>query len=434
MKRRKSNPVEQQKNMLKTAEEAIIQETISSYRSYYNPSLTRLLKLSGFDTVEWEGDGVVMKDVRGKEYLDFLGGYGVFVAGHRHPRIVQAVREQLDRLPLSCKVFFSEPLGKLVKKLAEVTPGALQYSFICNSGTEAVEGALKLARFSTGRPQIISAINAFHGKTLGSLSVSGREVYKTPFEPLLPEMAHVPFGDLEALGQAVSDRTAAVILEPIQGEGGVIIPPSGYLRGVRDLCTKSCALFIADEVQTGLGRTGEMFAVNHEQVTPDILLLAKGLGGGVMPIGAFVGTPAVWEAFAPNPLIHTSTFGGNPLACAAALATLQVIEEERLVERAKARGAFLFNQLQRVREAFPSLVREVRGKGLMVGVEMKEEKFGGAIFPEMIRRGVIVAYTLNQPKVIRFEPPLIISEEQILRGVDAFKGALEKAGKMFHAL
>lgn len=408
----------------------LINDVMAAYRDYYNPALTRLMKLSGFNTVEWEASGAVVKDVKGKEYLDFLGGYGVLACGHRHPKIVAKVKEQLDKMPMSSKVFFNAPLAELAKRLAQITPGNLQYSFFCNSGTETVEGAIKIARLATKRCTIVAANNAFHGKTMGSLSASGRDLYKSPFEPLVPEFQHVPFGDIQALAQVVNNETAAVILEPIQGEGGIIIPPDDYFQKVALLCKDKGSLLIADEVQTGLGRTGKLFAIEHWDVVPDILLLAKALGGGVMPIGAIIGTPKVWEALLPNPLIHTSTFGGNQLACVAALAALRVIEEEKLPDRAQKLGNYFINKLLEMQSRCPEVIKEVRGKGLLIGVELTFEKFGGVIFSEMIKRGVIVAYTLNQPRVIRFEPPLVVEQTQIEKCLSAFEESLNKAWSM----
>jgi len=314
-------------------------------------------------------------------------------------------------MSLSSRVLFSKQLGELSEKLAMITPGTLKYSFICNSGTEAVEGAIKLARLYTGRSEIVAAEGAFHGKTLGALSVSGREIYKRPFRPLVPKIRHVPFGDLDALKEEVNRGTAAVILEPIQGEGGIIIPPENYLKGAKEICSSQKVLLILDEIQTGFGRTGKFFACEHSGVVPDILLLGKALGGGVMPIGAFIATPVVWSAFVKKPLLHTSTFGGNPLACAAALAAIQVIEEEHLPRKAEEMGCYLLSKLQEVQKKYSGIIREIRGKGLMVGVELKKEGYGIAIFPEMLRRGVLTAFTLNNPKVIRFEPPLTICRE-----------------------
>jgi putrescine aminotransferase len=419
------------------AVEAFVEETAEKYRRYLNPSLSNLLKFMGFGTVPEFSRGVTLTDVAGEEWLDFLGGLGVFSLGHSHPKVVAAVREQLEQLPLTIPIFLNRRQAELAELLAEILPGRLQYSFFCSSGTEAVEGALKLARVYTGRSEIISAERAFHGKTMGSLSASGRDLYKRPFEPLLAGFHQVPFGDAAAMERAISEQTAAVILEPIQGEGGVMVPPDDYLPRVAALCRERGALFIADEVQTGFGRTGKLFAVQHYDVEPDIMCLAKAIGGGVVPLGAFCGTPEVWEPFGPSPWLHTSTFGspgGNPLACAAGLAAIQVIREERLPERAAELGEYFLERLQAVQREFPAVIREVRGKGLLIGLEFFEEDIAGLTIAGMARRHVIVAYYLSNPCVFRFEPPLIVTREQIDRAAGCFRESLADALSMLEGV
>lgn len=401
-----------------------VEETIEKYRRYVNPGLANLMDFVGFHAVEWRGKGAYVYDTAGTEYLDCLGGYGVFALGHAHPAVVRAVQEQAGRLPLSSRVLFNRPLADLAETLAAITPGALQYSFFCNSGTEAVEGAVKLARLATGKTQIIGAEGGFHGKTFGSMSASGREVYRAPFAPLVPDFLHVPYGDARAMADAVTERTAAVIVEPIQGENGVIVPPDDYLPAVRRACTERGALLILDEVQTGLGRTGALFACQHWQVTPDVMTLAKALGGGVMPIGAFIATPEIWRVFEPNPLLHSSTFGGNELACAAALAAIEVIRAEELPARAAALGAELLAALQSISEKYPGTITEVRGKGLLIGVEFADRDMAALVIAGLARQRVLAAYTLNNPCVLRFEPPLIITREQCDRLVAAFDSAV----------
>lgn len=406
-------------------------ETEKKYKQFVNPSLSRLLKFGGFGTSETHSEGVFVFGADGEKYFDCAGGYGTFILGHRHPAIINAVRQQLDSIPLSAKVFFNRVMADLAEELAFITPGKLKYTFFCNSGAEAVESALKIARLATGKSKIIATENAFHGKTMGALSVSGRDIYKKGFAPLLPDIFHVPYNDIESINNAVDNNTAAVILEPIQGEGGIVVPSAEYLPAVKEICRKRDALFIADEVQTGMGRTGKMFAVEHWGVEPDLICLAKGLGGGVMPIGALIGTPDVWHCFDENPMIHTSTFGGGELACRAGIETINVIKEYDLIENAKLMGDYLLSGLKLIGKDFPDIIKEVRGIGLMIGVELTEEKYGGSVISEMAKRKVIGVYTLNQPKVIRFEPPMIINSQHADLCCRVFKESTMKTRERF---
>jgi putrescine aminotransferase len=412
---------------------SLLDETYDNYRVYLNPPLARVMKLSG-SPVEVRASGVTIVDSEGKEYLDFAGGYGVFTLGHRHPRVVAAVRAQLDEMALSGRTMFNPLMGRLAKRLAEITPGDLRISFFANSGAEAVEGALKLARAATKRTRIVATHGAYHGKTLGALSVSGSEAFRAPFAPLLPDLVHVPFGDLPAL-EAVAGDAAAIIVEPVQGEGGVNVPPPSYLQGVRALCDRTGALFIADEVQTGLGRCGVSFGCDLAGVVPDVMTLAKGLSGGVMPIGAYIARADVWNAaYAHAPLLHTSTFGGNELACAAALAAIDVLLDDDLVSNARERGAQLLAGARAIAERYPAAIAEVRGAGLLVGVELTNEGYGGAIVPALLKRGVTAAWTLNQQRVIRLEPPLIVTAEQVDIALHAFDAAVATAVDRLGAL
>jgi len=405
-------------------------EILDKYARYVNPGLVRLYRFANVITAEWEAEGAIIRDIHGKEYLDFSGGPAVFALGHRHPKVVAAVKEQLDRMPMSVRAMPRAQEADLAELLAQITPGDLQYTFFANSGTEANEGALKLARLATGRPNIVGADGAFHGKTLGALSASGREKYKAPFRPLIPGFSHVPFGDLEAMQRAVTDETAAVILEPIQGEAGVIIPPDGYLRGVREICDRRGALLIFDEVQTGLGRTGKMFCCDHWAVVPDLLTTAKALGGGVIPIGAFTGRPHLWKALEQNPYLHSSTFGGNPLACAAGVATIRVLLEDRLPQRAAELGPYLMKGLHWLQSTHPTVLREVRGKGLLVGMEFTDPDLVLLITAAAMERGVIVFYSLNKPECFRIAPPLIITKAQIDRAVEVLDESISWAEAM----
>jgi putrescine aminotransferase len=412
--------------------DALRASVVSDYSEHLNPGLAKLMQFAGFG-VEVSAEGMYITDQDGRQYLDFLGGYGVFSLGHRHPDVLKAVVDQLQKQPLSSKTFFNPVQGALARRLAEVAPEGLQYTFFSNSGTEAVEAALKMARAATGRIGFVSTEGGYHGKTMGALSVTGREKYRKPYQPLVPGASFVPYGDLAAAEAAINETTAAFIVETVQGEGGVHVAPPGYLAGLRAACDRAGALLIADEVQTGLGRTGKWFGCDHEGVRPDLMTLAKALGGGVMPIGATMGTAAVWnKVFADNPLTHTSTFGGNPLACAAGLAVLDIMERDNLVERVATQGDRLQAAL---REAFKDqpLVAEVRGQGLLIGVEFAEDEVGELVIAQMMKRGVIAAYTLNNPRVIRMEPPFLVTDEQIEHAVSCLKESVAETADLISA-
>jgi putrescine aminotransferase len=413
--------------------QALADETYENYKQYVNPPLARVMKLSG-SPVEVRASGCTIWDQNDKAYLDFAGGYGVFTLGYNHPRVVEAVRAQLELIALSGKTMFNVMLGRAARRLAELAPGDLQISFWCNSGTEAIEGAIKLARAATGRAKIVGTTDAYHGKTLGALSVSGRETFQTPFRPLLADSLCVPYGDIAALEVALRDA-AAFVVEPVQGEGGVNVAPPGYLKAVREICDATGTLLVADEVQTGLGRCGYRFACNRDDVVPDVMTLAKGLSGGVVPVGAFIARPGVWNrAFGKAPLVHTSTFGGSELACAAALAALDVLEEEGLAQRARTRGAQLLLGAREIAAEFPAVVREARGLGLLVGVELTNEGYGGSVIPEMLKRGVTAAWTLNAQRVIRLEPPLIVRADEIDAALAALRAGVAAAYEKLGAL
>ena len=411
-----------------------VEETIEKYEKYLNPAVARLFRFMGLASVETKAEGWIITDSDGRKFIDCLGGYGMFCLGHRHPKVVEAVKGALDSIPMCGEILFNRPMADLAERLAEITPGNLQYSFFVNSGTEAVEGALKIARLATGRKKYIAAKNAFHGKTYGSLTATGRDLFRKPFEPLLQNFTHVEFGNIEALEAAIDTETAAFILEPIQGEGGIIVPPDGYLTAVRALCDKYGVLMIADEVQTGIGRTGKWFGVDHEGVTPDIMALAKALGGGIMPIGSFTATPEVWAGLIESPFLHTSTFGGNQMACVAGLATLKVIEEEDLLNRGASAGAYLKKGLEEVQKDYPLVIKDVRGRGMMIGIELTKEGAGGMLMSLMIDSNILVAYTLNNPKVIRMEPPLTMPIEVIDQVLTAFRNAIQQTNAVIEEL
>ena len=411
-----------------------VEETIAKYEKYINPAQAKLFRFMGLASVEGHAQGWTITDSEGREFIDCLGGYGMFALGHRHPKVVEAVEKELHAMPMCGKVLFNRPMGELAELLAEITPGDLQYSFFVNSGTEAVEGCLKVARLATKRSKFVAAENAFHGKTMGSLTATGRDLYREPFKPLLDCFTHVPYGDASALEAVVDEETAAVILEPIQGEGGIIVPPAGYLKEVKAICEAKGVLLIADEVQTGISRTGTWFGVEHDGVKPDLMACAKALGGGVMPLGAIIGTPAAWQGLIEAPFLHTSTFGGNQMACAAGVATIKAIKEEDLLRRSAETGAYFKAGLEQIQKEFPEVIAEVRGKGMMLGVELTREGAGGMLMSLMIDKSIIVAYTLNNPKVIRIEPPLIMPKEVVDYVLENFRSAVAMTASVIEDL
>ncbi|HEV7180844.1 MAG TPA: putrescine aminotransferase, partial [Candidatus Baltobacteraceae bacterium] len=384
--------------------------------------------------VEWSDAGPnSYRDVMGKEYLDCLGGFGIFNVGHRHPKVIAAVKAQLDRQPLHSQDLLDPLRAMLAKALALITPDGLDFSFFCNSGTETVEAALKLARaYNPAKQTIVAATKGFHGKSYGALSVSAKGEFRRPFGSMLPNIEHVPFNDLGALRRMmhtlamVGEDVGAVLLEPIQGEGGVNIPSDGYLPGVRTLCDEYGALLILDEVQTGMGRTGKMFCCDHYGVAPDLLCLAKAFGGGVIPAGAVIGTRAVFSKLFENPFLHTTTFGGNPLACAAALATINVLLEEHLPERAAQLGARMLEGLKEATRPYPEIIVDARGKGLLMALEFVDNASGFDFGKRLLDRGILVSGTLVNARVIRIEPPLTITEDQAEFVCDAIAQSLKE--------
>lgn len=379
--------------------------------------------LGGMAEISSEGPWVGASD--GRRYLDF-GGYGVFLLGHRHPDVVAAVHRQLDLHPMSSRVFFEPVALRAAAALTSTLPSELRMVHFTNSGAEATEAALKLAR-ANGKTALITTGNGFHGKTLGALSVTANPKYQNPFRPLLPEVTEVPFGDLAAMAEAlgVVDGTGCVIVEPVQGEGGVNIPPDGYLRDLAALCRHHGALLVIDEIQTGLGRLGSWWGIDAEGVVPDILLVGKGLSGGVVPIAAMVATPRAYAPFANDPYLHTSTFAASPLACAAATATIEVMRAADLPQRAATIGATLRAGLERIVAAHPARDRiAVRGRGLLLGVELDAPGAVGELFLELLDRGVLANHSLNSSTVVRFTPPAILTHRDIDTFLSAFDAAL----------
>jgi len=347
------------------------------------------------------GQGASLWDADGNEYIDCAAGHGVANLGHAHPKVAAAIAEQSTQLVTLFETFYNDKRAALMEKISTLVPG-LDKVFFCNSGTEAVEAALKFAHVSTGRKNVIAAMRGFHGRTMGALSATYNKKYKEAFEPLVPGFSHVPYNNIAALDEAVTNQVAAVILEAVQGEGGVYPADPAYLQAARRICTERGVLLIIDEIQAGLGRTGKMFAFQHSGITPDIVCVAKSLAGG-LPMGAVLFGESV-KNLAPG--LHGSTFGGNPLACAAAVAALTAIEEEDLPGQAAAKGAYLMEELKSIESP---LIREVRGLGLMIGIELKQKV---APYLQALQDRHIIALNAGLT-TIRLLPPLVITREQL---------------------
>jgi acetylornithine/N-succinyldiaminopimelate aminotransferase len=361
-----------------------------------------------------EGKGALVWDSDGKEYIDCFSGLAVLNVGHSHPRVVKAIEEQAKKIMHTSNLYTIIPQVRFAEILYGVSGG--YKSFFCNSGAEANEAAIKLVRKHAKKSGIIAAENSFHGRTIVTLSATGQDKYKKDFPPMCKEFSHVPFGDIGALESAIKSDTAAVMLEPIQGEGGVVVPPEGYLKAVRKLCDEKGMLLILDEVQTGFGRTGEMFAWQLFDVRPDIFTVAKAIGGG-FPMGAMLAKPEIMDAFQPGD--HAATFGGNHLACAAGTAAVEAIVEEKLSERAKELGTYLKQRLEELKDKH-EVIKEVRGEGLMIGVEFED---CNDIVEKAKDKGVLL--NCAQEKVLRFLPPLVIEKEQLDRVVEVLSEVIQ---------
>lgn len=367
------------------------------------------------------GKGARVWDADGREYLDFVAGIAVISLGHSHPAVIRAIQRQARKLIHVSNLYHIAPQSELARELCRHS--FAERVFFCNSGAEANEAAIKLVRrygmeCLGGKYEVLSTHNSFHGRTLATLTATGQEKVRAGFGPLPPGFRQVPYGDVRAMEEAIDERTAAILVEPIQGEGGVVVPEKGYLQGLRELCDKKSLLLIFDEVQVGMGRTGKLFAYEHFGVEPDIMTLAKALGGG-LPLGAMLAKEEVARSFVPG--THASTFGGNPLACSVGIAVLKTLLQGGVLKNCVKIGKLLFNRLQALKERFP-FIREVRGKGLILGVELEQE--GSKIVEDCLQAGLLINCTAH--KVLRFLPPLTVGKKDIDRGLAILEKVLAR--------
>ena len=431
--------------------EAIIKESIANFNENVNPGWLEYRKSVSTDSafVEWEDEGEVFKDVYGTEFIDCLGGFGIYACGHGNPEIKKTVRAQLDRYCLHSQELVDPLRGYLAKILAMITPGDLQYSFFTNGGAEAIEMALKLARLATGGKWYISTVNAFHGKSMGAISLGGKAAYREDYIPMIQQVQHVEYGNAAATEAAVKnlvavgEKVAAIIVEPIQGEGGVIIPPKGYLKELRAIADEYGCCLIFDEIQTGLGRTGTMWRCDHEGVTPDIMTYGKASSGGVVPITGIIARPWTYEKSGvgtgttgkmfDNPwILGSPTFGGNPLACAAFISTIRFMLENDIPGEMAKKGEYYMKGLAKLQEKYPTVLKDIRGAGLLICMEFPEAEVGYEVTKGLFARKVMTAGTLVNAKTVRIEPPATQSYETIDRVLAALDESIADVKKEFN--
>ena len=405
--------------LVSTADSAMLDRC----RAYLSKGRASIGEMLGGD-VEVSQRGPWIHTAAGKTILN-CGGYGVFLMGARHPRVVEEVTRQLNTNPVATRLLLEPSVVDAAEALVGVVPPGLTRVHFAGAGAEAVEAAIKLAR-AQGKRHLISMESGYHGKTMGALSVTQRDLFQKPFQPLLPEVSRIPYGDADALDAELSRHhgEACVIVEPVQGEGGVIIPPDGYLRDVERLCHKYDALFVLDEIQTGMGRLGHWWGADREGVTPDVLLVGKGLSGGIVPVSAMVATAEAFRPFDKDPFIHTSTFSGNPLAMAAARGAIAAITEDDLVRKAHDLGELIRSELSQIAHAvLGDRVREVRGVGLLMGIELTVPGLAGDLLIELLGAGVLANHSLNSDAVLRLTPPATLEPGEVLVLLDAFECA-----------
>ncbi|MDR2356443.1 MAG: putrescine aminotransferase [Clostridiales Family XIII bacterium] len=427
--------------LTKEEKDSIVKESIKNFNENVNPGWLEYRKSVSTDAafVEWTDSVDHFEDLYGTQFIDCLGGFGIFTCGHRNPEILKTVRAQLDKYALHSQELVDPLRGYLANILAMITPGDLQYCFFTNGGAEAIEMALKLARLATGGRWFISSIGAFHGKSMGAISMGGKGAYREDYIPMVQQVQHVEYGNAAALEaavknlQTVGEKVAAVILEPIQGEAGVIIPPAGYLKKVREICDRYGVALILDEIQTGMGRTGTMWRCEYEGVVPDIMTYGKAFGGGIMPITGIIARPKMWvDKLISNPwILGSPTFGGNPLACSAAISTIKFMLENDVPGMCKKKGDYIMGKLEELKKKYPTVLTAYRGAGLLICMEFPEAEVGYSVTKGLFARHVMTAGTLVNAKTVRIEPPAVLSQESIDTVIARLDEALADTKKEF---
>ena len=409
----------------------IKEEALADFARYVNPQKARILKNAGLDVIEGRREGALVWDITGRRFVDCITSAGTFNVGRRNPEIVRALKEALDDYDLGIFLLCRKPQADLAKKLAEITPGDLTYTMFGCGGGEANDFAIKLARGFTMKTEIISTLKAYHEHTGFSLAAIGRDEYKKPFFPLVPGFKHVPYNDLAAMEAAVTDETAAIIIEPVQGEGGIHPAEDEYLRGLRELCDRRETLLIFDEIQTGFGRTGKMFCAEHSGVVPDIMTVGKSLGGSLYPITATIYRKELGDFLMLHPFVHLSTFGGADLGCLVGLAAIDYIIKNDLPGNARAMGDRFQTGFDRLRDKYPEMLVETRRKGLMMGLQFTNDSIGPRMSYQLGQNGVLAFYSGNDPSVMRLMPSLVIKAEEVdfvLEALDRSIAAVIKQG------
>lgn len=391
---------------------------LQSYRNHISKPYADFLERLGLARSILRATGAELVDSSGKTYIDFIAGFGIFNLGHNPPELLADLHRELDSLPLWNRPFINERLAQLAQKLTGLLPACLDKVFVCSTGAEAIDSAIKLVRLSTRRQQIVAATGAFHGYTIGALSLCGIPAQRKSFEPLLPEIKFVPFGDTDALVSAVNEETAAVFLEPIQAEIGGIDPPSGYVAAAREVCNQTGALLVLDEVRTGMGRTGSLFACTSEQVIPDLLVIGKSLAGGIVPIGAVVARSVIWGRFGLSFAMSASSFAGNRLACTAAMAALRLASEPAFLKHANEVSDYLWTGLRKIQQEFSTKQIRLSGKGMLIGLHLPDPQVTAQIVNCCVDQGLLMAKAFCNNRAILIEPPLILTRQEAKKGLE----------------